>query len=580
MNRLLVICALFASFVLTISCDHDATVIKQLENIKYVGDKNPREAMQMLDTIKIEEKSWTEHTRMKCELLDIRLHDKAYIPATSDLKIKPIVDYFERHGNNTERQEAYYYAGSTYRDLQNYPQAIIYFLQSKDLCTNSLEIDSVMLRNTYSNLDWLYYKVQDYKNSTSMSEKEYDLAKKLGILDASTVQNLGASQLRNGQANKARRSFIQALKLVQKGDSNDITNIYNLLYHFSKLKMIPQAKICYKIVNTKITRDSLPSNCIIDLGEYYLLTNDINSAIECYKQVVNRCDNLESVYDASKILFKLYNNFGDIKSANYYGGIFISTNDTLNLGKRQELAATANNFYQYHSDKKREENLTKKGNTYRQVAFWAFAILTPIILILLGMYLYKRYKFAKQILSLRQALNSYSSEISHLKKEITKQEENLHTHETSLIETRTRLQEVTAQTAQYQNKIKEQEKILAEKMDQNRSLMRLMHMAELENSADDIVNTIRETSKGKHKMTAKEWNMLIQAVDELYPEFSSALADRLGRIDKNELHVCYLMCIGLTNPQIINVTALPHSTVWRWTKKFEWITTWKGNKEK
>ena len=149
--------------------------MKQLENIKLVGDRNPQKAMRMLDSVKIEEKSWTEHARMKCSLLDIRLHDKAYMPATSDLKIKPIVAYFRQHGNNTERQEAYYYAGSTYRDLKNYPQAITYFLQSKDLCIKDQDFDSVMLRNTYSNLDWLYYKVQDYKNSTIMSEKEYDL---------------------------------------------------------------------------------------------------------------------------------------------------------------------------------------------------------------------------------------------------------------------------------------------------------------------------------------------------------------------------------------------------------------------
>ena len=82
-----------------------------------------------------------------------------------------------------------------------------------------------------------------------MSEKEYDLAKSLGILDASTVQNLGASQLRNGQTDKARESFSQALKLVQKGDTNNITNIYHLLYHFSQLKMLSQAKICYELVN-------------------------------------------------------------------------------------------------------------------------------------------------------------------------------------------------------------------------------------------------------------------------------------------------------------------------------------------
>ena len=74
--------------------------------------------------------------------------------------------------------------------------------------------------------------------------------------------------------------------------------------------------------------------------------------------------------------------------------------------------------------------------------------------------------------------------------------------------------------------------------------MRLKHKAELECSAEDIVSTVSETSKGKHKMVAREWNMLI----------------------------------GLTNPQIINATGIPHSTVWRWTRKLGWITTWKGKK--
>lgn len=576
MKRLLILCTILTFFFFITSCNRDAAVMKQLENIKLVGDRNPQKAMRMLDSVKIEEKSWTEHARMKCSLLDIRLHDKAYMPATSDLKIKPIVAYFRQHGNNTERQEAYYYAGSTYRDLKNYPQAITYFLQSKDLCIKDQDFDSVMLRNTYSNLDWLYYKVQDYKNSTIMSEKEYDLAKSLGILDASTVQNLGASQLRNGQTDKARESFSQALKLVQKGDSNNITNIYHLLYHFSQLKMLSQAKICYELVKTKIPRDSLSPDCIMDLGEYYLLTNEINSAVECYKHVVSRSDNLESVYDASKTLFNLYNYLGDIKSANCYGKIFISTSDTLNLGKRQKLAATANNLYQYHRDQKREKEISERGETYKNRALGTLATLLPLTIIAFMLYIHRIRRSTREILAQRQKIDAYSKRNSYLEKEIERQRDALRTKEVALSDAQARLQDVTHQIEQYMDKIREQEKILAEKMEQNRSLMRLMHKAELESSAGDIVNTVRETSKGKHKMTAGEWNMLMQAVDEMYPDFNAALAAKLGRIDKNELHVCYLMLIGLTNPQIINVTALPHSTVWRWTKKFEWITTWKS----
>lgn len=103
--------------------------------------------------------------------------------------------------------------------------------------------------------------------------------------------------------------------------------------------------------------------------------------------------------------------------------------------------------------------------------------------------------------------------------------------------------------------------------------MKLMHKAELESNAGDLVNAVSEAAKRKYKMTDKEWHQLIQAIDELYPEFSRKLADKLGRISQNELRVCYLMRIRLSNPQIINITNLPHSTVWRWTKKFKWIIT-------
>ena len=65
--------------------------------------------------------------------------------------------------------------------------------------------------------------------------------------------------------------------------------------------------------------------------------------------------------------------------------------------------------------------------------------------------------------------------------------------------------------------------------------------------------------------------MLIQAVDKQHPEFSNLLASKLGRVDQKVLRMCYLLRIGLTNPQILNITGLPHSTVWRWAKKYEWI---------
>lgn len=581
MNRLLIVCVLFASLTFFASCDDDTGITKQLENIKCVGDNNPNKAMLMLDSIKNDEQSWSTHTRMVFDMLDIRLRDKAYIPATSDIRIKKVVNYFSRHGNNMERQEACYYAGSVYRDLQDYPQAITFFQRSRDYCIEGNTYDSLMLRNTYSNLAWLYYKVQDYKNSAICSQKEYNLAKQMGTLSSRIVQNLGASQLRSGDIVKAKETFSEAFKLMQKnGNQNDIENTFNLLYHLSKLKMCNIAKKCYGSIPYKVMiLDSLPSEYLLDVGEYHYMVGNIDSAIICYKKIIQRNDNLENVYDASKILFNIYSKNGNIKEANYYAQKFVQVSDTLNLGKRQELAATANNLYQYHRDQKREKEISERGETYKNRALGTLATLLPLTIIAFVLYIHRIRRSTREILAQRQKIDAYSKRNSDLEKEIERQRDALRTKEVALSDAQARLQDVTHQTEQYMDKIREQEKILAEKMEQNRSLMRLMHKAELESSAEDIVNTVREASKGNHKMKTKEWKMLIQATDELYPDFKDALTEKLGHIDENELHVCYLMLIGLTNPQIINATGIPHSTVWRWTRKLGWITTWKGKKK-
>lgn len=323
--------SIFSVFLLMVvalatSCGHDNDIVKRLDLIKRVGDTDPAKAMLMLDSAKIDEQKWTEHTRMKCGLLDIRLHDKAYIPATSDLRIKQIAAYFDSHGNNSERQEAYYYEGSVYRDLQNYPQAIISFQKSMDLCSNGEAFDSVMLRNTLSNLGLMYYNVQNYANATIILQKEYDLAKSMGVLDASTAQMLGAAQLRLGKTSKAKSSFSEALRLLRKDNVEENTlTVYNLLYHFSKLNMHRQAEVCYRFVfrNHKAILDSLPSYYLLCVGEYYMMADKLTSAIVCYNNILKKNDDIEVVYDASKLLFKIYNKLGDTKSTSFYANVFV-----------------------------------------------------------------------------------------------------------------------------------------------------------------------------------------------------------------------------------------------------------------
>ena len=113
--------------------------------------------------------------------------------------------------------------------------------------------------------------------------------------------------------------------------------------------------------------------------------------------------------------------------------------------------------------------------------------------------------------------------------------------------------------------------MIKEKQEQNKAFIQLLHQSELEEKAEDVVYAVRQSSAGKREMTSAEWKRLYQAVDELYPSFKDRILRELGTFTEQQQQVCYLMRIGLSKPQIQNMTNLSRVTVWRWVKKFDWV---------
>ena len=112
---------------------------------------------------------------------------------------------------------------------------------------------------------------------------------------------------------------------------------------------------------------------------------------------------------------------------------------------------------------------------------------------------------------------------------------------------------------------------LTEQAEQNKRVIKMLHQSELEGKAEDVVQAVRDSALGKGDMTTADWKKLYQAVDELYPSFKDRLLQELGTFTQQQMQVCYLMRIGLSNRQIQNMTNLPRSTVWRWVKKYDWV---------
>lgn len=564
------------------SCDNNSSkVSNKIDYIKSIGDTNPSLAMSMLDSLDINIRNQPERVIKKFDLLRLRVQDKAYITATSDIAAKQLVTYFEKNGTALEKQEAYFYAGSVYRDLQDTPRALKYFFKALEIAENSKQFDTVMQRNTFSNLHYLYFNVQDYPKAYEYAMKEYKLSQSINKMELTCLMHLGMSLTVLDSIKQAKEIYKIALDTISSNPQlkEDHEVLCSLLFNFSYLKDSVQASRCYKLLQDLNLDDSNDAKNYA-YGEFFLLVGKKETAISAFNRILHNKTDLLRMYDASKALFHIYNEGKQVVEANKMANLFVSLCDSIDLGKRQELAATVKNEYQYHKDQQREQKIINEKERLQSWLIISVAAIVIILLIAVAFIFYKRYTYLNRLLAISNDLNDLSVAKQQLQTNIKKKEEELLASQ-SLLDKRdlelksvkNQLNDLNGELTKFDEKLKEKEQMLSEKIAQSQTFLNLLHQTELEEKAEDVIFNIRQSSEGKKHMTTTNWKQLYKAVDELYPAFKDQLMKELGSFSEQQMQVCYLMRIGLSKPQIQNITNLSRVTIWRWVKKFNWIQT-------
>lgn len=556
--------------VTLVSCGGNET-IRKLEEIKTVGSKNPQLAMRMLDSLEVKVGDEGEYVRMRYDLTSIRLKDIANVKPTSDYKAKQLVEYFKDHGSGTDLQEAYYYAGSTYRDLHDTPRALENFFKSLEAAQEIKRSDSVMVRNTFSNLYYLYYNVQDYRNALEMSKKELEMSKRINDIQTTSVMHLGNSYLALDSLRQARECFDNALRLVALpgcGEKNRL--LYVLLHNYATIGDRVKADECYAMLKT-CDKNLANAPDYNTLGTYFCFKGNTDSAMWCYEKTIATSREDFCIYDAAKAMVKLCRERGDIASANRYAETFIRLSERLDLGRKQEMAATVNNEFQYHLDRASIEKSERWKRIYMRVAVGVSFL---IVAVSFGFYIfYTKRKTAalRRQIELAEELNAALGQGEAMKTELADKSQQLDRLKDELRTSETDLKDMNARLDRYSADLQRAQESLEEKRRQSQTLMQMLHRTELSAKAEDVVISVKETARGKRKIGAEDWQQLYAAVDRLYPDFRDTLVARLGTFTEQQMQVCYLMRIGLTNPLINNVVDISRSTVWRWTKAYAWI---------
>ena len=577
-KHLLFCLLLLASFVTCTDYGSDRE-ISRMDVIKQLGNSHPQLALASYDSLKDEFTKGSTYVRNKYTLLGIRLRDKAELPHTSDSCIRRLVPYFEKIGSIREMQEVYYYAGSVYRDLQDTPRSLEYFLKSA-ACTEKGETDSVMLRNCYSQLCAMYTKVQDYGNALQMAKAEYEVARSIGTLDGITMIQLGNAYMRTD-------SFPQATEVMRMMlTENDTTNLTpdilcDLLYYFSLTDDTANARFCYTRFVDMPERHPIKAQQHISLGKYFLLLGLTDSSAQHYQLALEQGD-LICKYDACRKLFHLYEDCGEKEEAYKYASEFLRISTCLDLGMRQEQAATINNQYQYYKDKQEEDSI-KAEKEIMELYLWMTLLITlTLISVICAVYTFRKYQRQRLLHEISMTLDgdtgsdNGNEQETHVLMRIKK----------GMDSARIKQEEMAKKLEKAEGNIKEQEQSIERakrdaeeklqeahrQMERGVNLFKMAHLTELSKNDNDIVESIRKASRMEQELTSKQWSELISFINDRYPTFSQKIVTIHGPISEKQMHICYLLKMGFTNTEICNIMKdCSRSTIWRWKNRLKAI---------
>ena len=521
----------------------------KLDEIKAMGDTLPKVAMQRLDSIKPLFEKESEYMRNKLMLLDIRLHDKAYITHTSIKPIEDVCRYFEENGTPAEVQEAYYYMASVYRDLNDYPNAVTCFLKSAQVAENNSDIDSALWKNAYSQLSYLYKTQFNYSGALEAAIKAFEIAKKFNTANERTYMSVAVCYMKTGDTLNAVKYYNQIIERTKNLviDKNNSDIIATALGDYSLSGYNNEATYCYNLLN-KLDRNELPFNHLVNLAIYLERFVSADSAAITMSELYETTNSIESKYDAARWLTRFYVAKGEYEKAAGYAINFINANEAVIDKRNFEHTTNANNFYRYRRDKEEEMAIMEKAARDRFNLLLGFSTFIVATLLITVIYYNKKQRLIGTILEKDNNIKEIRLFLQEKEKELE-----------SICATKARLAE------QLENSESDFKMLIA----QNRELTRLTIMSNISSEANDIIEKAKKASKGKYHLNDEEWKELLGAIDRLYPEFTYEVQANFKRISEPVLRVCYLLKIGMSAPQIVNLTGYPRQTVFDRIKRIK-----------
>lgn len=291
---------------------------------------------------------------------------------------------------------AFYYANE-------YDSALRYFL--KTLAIRELIGRPESISNSLNSIGNIYYGTRQYDDCLEYYQKALAIAIQSdytrGIIATST--NLGAYYTTREDFDLTIKYFAKAHETILRvGDSAQLAIVLNNMATLRRQLNQNEEALRYdrQALEIALKIDELWEVAYVhnSIGESYMALDQYAPAYDHFKKALLLADNMNALdlqLYSYRMMTRYYANVGNVKGFQKYFDLYQAAQDSIFDGERRKTLADFR--VRYQTQQKEKENELQKMIIARQSSVNAFLIVVSVLILLMGLLIYGRYRQKQRI---------------------------------------------------------------------------------------------------------------------------------------------------------------------------------------
>ena len=520
------------------ACQRETTYPFAMKQAESLMNTRPDSALYLLQSMADSVSALPEEAQMYYHLLTIQAKDKQYITHTSDSLINSIVSFYENYDDKERLMLAYFYQGSTYRDMNDAPRALKAFHQTID--AGKVTENLTLLGQTYGQMGTLFAYQDLYDEALESKRKAlqlYTLQKdsaRYPYLNRDIARIYTAKENSDSALYYYKKAQRLALDMGLERQSNNISSELGCLFY-----NIGKSDTAKMILDHLVSCNPKAYNVFLYLGIIHKEKNQSDSALFYLNKVLVSND-VGQQSTAYLHLSQLADINGDKRKASSLLGKHQHLQDSINAITRTEEMAKYHMLYRFQRAEK-ENDALELTNEQRQSQIYLLLLSLSITLIIINVILFHLMKKKREIQMQAEKFRKYSLQQKALSTaSIKENKERIKQLEMELENSQTQKDTLHSQLLFTQKKLLEIANKQSETTQANKDIQRTLFYK------TDIYKRFHKAETGIIKISEDDWSILSNIIEAYYPSFTTHTNALCPSLSEREFNVCLMIKANMT----------------------------------